>query len=191
MDMKQCSAGHFYDAERYSDCPYCGTGDSKVSTHPHVLEAESKLDVTAPADDRTQPIIGGSGLEDGVTEALDVVKTVRPVVGWLVCVEGPSYGHSYEIHKENNYLGRAAHMDICIPEDVSISRDSPMVITYDAASRSFFAGFMGGRSIVRLNGRPLLSTTEPKQGDVIELGKTKLMFVPFSSDTFDWNWSEE
>ena len=82
-------------------------------------------------------------------------------------------------------------MDICIPEDVSISRDSPMVIAYDATSRSFFAGFMGGRSIVRLNGRPLLSTTELKHGDVIELGKTKLMFVPFSSDTFDWNWSEE
>ena len=50
---------------------------------------------------------------------------------------------------------------------------------------------MGGRSIVRLNGRPLLATTELNRGDVIELGKTKLMFVPFSSDAFDWNWTEE
>ena len=187
MDMKQCSAGHFYYAERYSDCPYCGTGDSKVSTHPHVLEP----DVTSPADEKTEPAINLYAPEDGVTEALDAVKTVRPVVGWLVCVEGPSYGKSYEIHKENNYLGRAAHMDICIPEDASISRDSPMVVTYDATSRSFFCGFMGGRSIVRLNGRPLLATTELNRGDVIELGKTKLMFVPFSSDAFDWNWTEE
>lgn len=50
---------------------------------------------------------------------------------------------------------------------------------------------MGGRSIVRLNGMPLLSTTQLKRGDIIELGKTKLMFVPFSSDAFDWDWTQE
>ena len=156
-------------------------------------------DVTSPADEKTEPAINLYDPEGGVTEALDAVKTVRPVVGWLVCVEGPSYGKSYEIHKENNYLGRAAHMDICIPEDASISRDSPMVVTYDATSRSFFCGFMGGRSrkIVERHGasNPVnnRSTTITKSscGDVIELGKTKLMFVPFSSDAFDWNWTEE
>ena len=30
-----------------------------------------------------------------------------------------------------------------------------------------------------------------KHGDIIELGKTKLMFVPFSSDAFDWDWTQE
>lgn len=69
MDMKQCSAGHFYDAERYSDCPYCGTGDSKVSTHPHVLEP----DVTSPADEKTEPAINLYDPEGGVTEALDIM----------------------------------------------------------------------------------------------------------------------
>lgn len=77
------------------------------------------------------------------------------------------------------------------PAMPTISRDSPMVVTYDANSRSFYCGFMGGRSIVRLNGMPLLSTTQLKHGDIIELGKTKLMFVPFSSDAFDWDWTQE
>ena len=85
----------------------------------------------------------------------------------------------------------AAQMDIYIAGDATISRDSPMVVTYDANSRSFYCGFMGGRSIVRLNGMPLLSTTQLKRGDIIELGKTKLMFVPFSSDAFDWDWTQE
>ena len=29
-----------------------------------------------------------------------------------------------------------------------------------------------------------------QHGDIIELGKTKLMFVPFSSDAFDWDWTQ-
>ena len=189
MEMKQCSAGHFYDAERYQSCPYCGTGSAQVSTQPHVLAADD-LGETQPAQATdlgvTVPIAGG-----GETMPLDMVQKIRPVVGWLVCIEGPAMGHSYEIHKENNYLGRSAQMDICIPEDPAISRDSPVVVTYDANSRSFFCGFMGGRSIVRLNGMPLLATSPLKHGDRLELGKTKLMFVPLSGPDFDWNWAEE
>lgn len=190
MIMKQCSAGHFYDAERYNSCPYCGTREDKVSTYPNILKAENALDETAPAGSGTMPTCFDA--EEGeATVALNMSKQVLPVVGWLVCIEGPERGRSYEIHKENNYLGRSAQMDICIAEDASISRDSPMVVTYDANSRSFYCGFMGGRAIVRLNGMPLLSTTQLKHGDIIELGKTKLMFVPFSSETFDWDWTQE
>lgn len=183
MIMKQCSVGHFYDAERYDSCPYCGTNENKVHTQPNVIPVDNGLEPTVPVNPTT-------GFGGGETIGLDMSKEVRPVVGWLVCIEGPDRGRSYEIHKENNYLGRSAQMDIYIAGDATISRDSPMVVTYDANSRSFYCGFMGGRSIVRLNGMPLLSTTQLKHGDIIELGKTKLMFVPFSSDAFDWDWTQ-
>lgn len=186
MEMKQCSEGHFYDAERYNSCPYCGKGNDKASTHPRILQGENTVDETEPLTEA-----GSNAYNGDVTVAMDTLQDIRPVVGWLVCISGPSRGRSYEIHKENNYLGRSPQMDICISEDTTISRDSPMVITYDAYSRSFYCGFMGGRSIVRLNDMPLLATTALKRGDMIELGKTKLMFVPFSDETFDWDWSEE
>ncbi len=185
MIMKQCSAGHFYDAERYDSCPYCGTNpNDQIHTQPNVIPVDNGLEPTVPVNPAT-------GFGGGETIGLDMSKEVRPVVGWLVCIEGPDRGRSYEVHKENNYLGRSAQMDIYIAGDATISRDSPMVVTYDANSRSFYCGFMGGRSIVRLNGMPLLSTTQLKHGDIIELGKTKLMFVPFSSDAFDWDWTQE
>ena len=183
MIMKQCSAGHFYDAERYDSCPYCAT--NKVHTEPNVIQPSGDLDPTIPLNPTTGFTDGGE------TIGLDMSKEVRPVVGWLVCIEGPDRGRSYEIHKENNYLGRSAQMDVFIEGDATISRDSPMVVTYDANSRSFYCGFMGGRSIVRLNGKPLLSTTQINHGDTIELGKTKLMFIPFSSEAFDWDWTQE
>lgn len=31
MIMKQCSVGHFYDAERYDSCPYCGTNEARCT----------------------------------------------------------------------------------------------------------------------------------------------------------------
>lgn len=184
MIMKQCSAGHFYDAERYDSCPYCGTNEDKVHTQPNVIPVDNGLEPTVPVNPTT-----GFG---GETIGLDMSKEVRPVVGWLVCIEGPDRGRSYEIHKEKQLprpLGADGHLHRrrCPPSPAT----APMVVTYDANSRSFYCGFMGGRSIVRLNGMPLLSTTQLKRGDIIELGKTKLMFVPFSSDAFDWDWTRE
>ena len=43
MIMKQCSVGHFYDAERYDSCPYCGTNEDKVHTQPNVIPVDNGL----------------------------------------------------------------------------------------------------------------------------------------------------
>ena len=128
--------------------------------------------------------------DSGVTVPLDAGVEVRPVVGWLVCVDGPDRGRSYEIHNENNFVGRSSAMDINVEGDPGISRDKPVIITYDSRSRSFFCGFMNGRGVVRLNGTPLLSTTQLKTGDRIEISKTTLMFIPLCSDSFDWDWDK-
>lgn len=185
MDMKQCSAGHFYDAERYSSCPYCNKDYSPMNSEPHVVdrmfEEGSTIGVTRPMDDFTYQPIGDAGLTVPLMD-----PEFRPVVGWLVCVEGPDRGSSFEIHNENNYLGRSPSMDINIPGDKSISRDKPVVITYDNRLRSFFCGFLSGKALVRLNNIPLLSTTQLNRGDILEIGHTKLMFVPFCGEEFDW-----
>ena len=97
MIMKQCSAGHFYDAERYDSCPYCGTNEDKVHTQPNVIPVDNGLEPTVPVNPTT-------GFGGGETIGLDMSKEVRPVVGWLVCIEGPDRGRSYEIHKENNFF---------------------------------------------------------------------------------------
>ena len=182
MEMKQCAFGHFYDSSIYSECPYCGekTGNS---ADPHVIDRE---EVGA-----TLPLSGTQAAQDnGVTIPLDFNQEIRPVVGWLVCVEGPEKGRSYEIHNENNFVGRSDTMDINIQGDPGISRDKPVIITYDSPSRTFFCGFMNGRGVVRLNGKPLLSTTELKQWDIIEISKTQLLFIPLCGEKYDWDWQK-
>ena len=37
------------------------------------------------------------------------VRNPKPVVGWLVCVEGTNYGHSFCLYAGKNFVGRAYH----------------------------------------------------------------------------------
>ena len=65
MIMKQCSAGHFYDAERYDSCPYCGTNEDKVHTQPNVIPVDNGLEPTVPVNPTT-------GFGGGETIGLDM-----------------------------------------------------------------------------------------------------------------------
>ena len=180
MIMKQCSVGHFYDAERYDSCPYCGTNEDKVHTQPNVIPVDNGLEPTVPVNPTT-------GFGGGETIGLDMSKEVRPVVGWLVCIEGATKGTDYRIHSQNNYIGRSAKMDISIPEDSHISAENSAIIAYDNEDRTFYFGPGSGRNIVRVNGKPALSVEKIEAYDVLTIGTTKLLFVPLCGDRFDWN----
>lgn len=196
-EMVRCEkCGSFFDQEKSSACPYCKY--TMVSTG------------NATEDDGTQPITGATGAtagnkgdfypansdkrsatnDDGPTVAIWPVEELHcstdPVVGWLVCLSGNEKGRDYRIHADNNFIGRDRKMDICISGDETISRDKHAVIAYDNRDRVFYFAPGDGRSIVRLNGKAVLSTTEIKAYDKIELGKTELLFVPLCGEGFDW-----
>ena len=118
MEMKQCAFGHFYDASIYTQCPYCSDKTGNAS-EPNIISRE-ELSPTQPLEN-TRPET--AVYDSGVTVPLDAGVEVRPVVGWLVCVDGPDRGRSYEIHNENNFVGRSSAMDINVEGDPGISRD--------------------------------------------------------------------
>lgn len=110
-----------------------------------------------------------------------------PVVGWLVCIDGPSKGRDYRIHSQNNFIGRSRSMDICIEGDNTISSERSAVLSYDDMNRIFY--FAPGQSLnlVRLNGNALMMPMELHAYDELTIGKTKLLFVPLCGERFDWN----
>ena len=168
MEIRQCAFGHFYDASIYRQCPYCGEGNRRFS-EPLVIPRES---LEAPASPR----------ENGRQTA-----EIRPVTGWLVCLAGPNRGRSYELHSDNNFVGRGGVYDIDLERDVSISQGHPFVVTYDARDRAFYCGLMNGCDLVRLNSAPLLSTARMNARDRLTIGQTELLFVPLCGVDFDWN----
>lgn len=110
-----------------------------------------------------------------------------PVVGWLVCVEGPSKGRDYRIHSQYNNIGRARHMDICIEGDNAISAERAARLAYDDTTRTFFFAPDQGRNILRVNGKLIMAPVELHTYDVLTIGNSKLVFVPFCSERFEWN----
>ncbi len=111
-----------------------------------------------------------------------------PVVGWLVVVGGPGIGQFRPIFEGNNSLGRAADNRIPIDfGDDAISAEEQAYIRYDSAERSFlFVPNLAKTNVVSLNEKRPTGAVELAQMDVITMGRTQLVFVPFCGPDFDW-----
>ena len=114
------------------------------------------------------------------------VRNPKPVVGWLVCVEGTNYGHSFCLYAGKNFVGRASDMDICLKGDDSVSRTKHANITYEPKERQFFAQPGESHELFYVNDNVVLTSAELKDRAEISVGKTKLVFVPFCDSKYGW-----
>ena len=110
---------------------------------------------------------------------------LEPVVGWLVCIDGPLRGVDFRIHDGYNYIGREEG-DIHIHGDTQISRAKHAVISFYAKRQTFHVGPADGRNIIELNGEPVFSPMQMKSFDVVTVGSTKLMLVALCGEHFSW-----
>ncbi|MCG6861053.1 MAG: protein kinase [Chromatiaceae bacterium] len=94
------------------------------------------------------------------------------------------------IHTERNYIGRAPTMDIAVTGDPAISRDDHAVLSCNPKRHTFRLAPGDSRGIVYLNDEEVDSATELQPYDRIELGETKLLFVPFCGERFAWSADE-
>ncbi|MGD9731130.1 MAG: FHA domain-containing protein [Desulfamplus sp.] len=201
MTMKRCEQGHYYDSAKHSVCPSCGISDLNIgNTVPRRENPSAKStqmnrnerigyqdDIDSGATRRAGQSGSASPAEDGRTVGIVRKKTgIDPVVGWLVCVEGPDRGRDYQIRSEKNFIGRSPSMNISIQNDESISRENHAAVSYNPKNHSFKLHPGDSRGLVYLNNDDVDVPTVLKQYDVIELGQTKLMFVPFCGGQFQW-----
>lgn len=114
------------------------------------------------------------------------VSGFTPVVGWLVCIEGPDRGKDYRIRMGYNTIGRSPQNNISIAGDQKISRERHALIAFDDAECTFFVAPGNGMNLVRVNNKLLMVPTPVEAYDIVTVGSTKLMFVPLCSDKFSW-----
>jgi hypothetical protein len=137
----------------------------------------------ADADDapRTQLVRGKAKVERGSFDQ-------DPVVGWLVVVGGPGIGSYRPVFEGNNTIGRNSSQRIPIDfGDESISSEEQAYIRYDSSARSFlFVPNLAKTNVVSLNDKRPTGAVELNQMDVITMGRTQLVFVPFCGAEFDW-----
>lgn len=211
MNITRCNNGHFYDAEKYTQCPHCnggamvdgaaGTvqdnaGKTMPSTPPMGGVAPAGGAATKPSP--STPPMGGAkpSTPPANNEVDDIKKTVgifnaksggkQPVVGWLVCVEGPHYGEDFQIRMGRNFIGRANSMDIVLAKDNSVSRDKHSIIVYEPKGNLFIVQAGDSKELSYLNDSVILSPAELKPYDSLKIGACTLVFVPFCNDNFKW-----
>lgn len=111
--------------------------------------------------------------------------------GWIVVVEGPGRGASFTLHNGVSQIGRGEDQTVRLDfGDTSISRNNHAAVAYDDEQGKFYLGHGGKSNLVRLNGRPVLSTEEMTNGDQIRIGETTLKFVALCGEDFTWATSE-
>ena len=110
------------------------------------------------------------------------------VVGWLVAVEGPYRGKSFEIHHGNTYIGREEG-DIILKKDKAVSGSRQANTVYEERKNRFLLVAGQSTNLVYVDDEllPNSSHVELKPYSSIELGKSKFLFVPFCTDQFKWS----
>ena len=206
--MKQCPKGHIYDEKRSAECPYCqsngnsgfqpigGIGGGAAPDFPRTMPVtgaseDPTFPSTMPVDEQVPGYDMGGGNAGGmsVTVALDETPTgVSPVRGWLVAVDGDKAGVSYNIHGEQNSIGRGQKFDINLSFDKTVSSDGNAVIAYDSRNRNFFLSpVLGkGKNNVYHNDTMLLMPVKLNDYDKIQLGTTTYVFRSFCNEGFTY-----
>lgn len=69
-------------------------------------------------------------------------------------------------------------MDVALADDDTVSRESHALITYDVKHNTFSLSPRAGRGITYCNDEQVEMVRPLKAYDVIEVGKSRLLFLP-------------
>jgi len=187
MDLIKCPSGHFYDASTHDECPYCGVQSldldiesTMASPHANEPEESEKNPIEPKAPSLNFDVGKTMGMYQSTPDALE------PCVGWLVSVDGKCKGEDFRLHSEKNFIGRDASNDVALTSDEKISRKNHAVISFNPKKSNFKILPGDGRGLVYLNEEEVYSVQELNAYDVIEIGVTKLIFIPFCGEKFVW-----
>ncbi|MCR5162099.1 MAG: FHA domain-containing protein, partial [Lachnospiraceae bacterium] len=118
-----------------------------------------------------------------------------PIVGWLVAIDGPDMGRDFKLFADKNYIKRAQYGNVTTRDillnDETVSRNNHAVVAFYAATEQFFCAGGDARELFSLNNEPVLETRILKKGDILTVGKTKLMFVPFCGEMYHWGMNKD
>ena len=158
MKLTKCPNGHFYDADKHPECPYCNGG----------LEADSAI---------AQP---------GTAAEVDLAVPKGPVAGWLVVLDGVAKGRDLRLGIGRSFLGLDTDgTPVTLSADAPLSARQAAVV-YDAEKNAFTLLPGSSQELCYLGEDALLEPQPLTGGEVLRLGGAALQFVPFCGADFHW-----
>lgn len=156
-----CQNGHVFSKKRHGTvCPYCNM-ETATKEQKEVQRSKPPLE---------EELLG---------------KEIKPVCGWIVCIDGSQQGKDYQIIQGKNVIGRADDMDIQVPgKHISLRNHAVLVFDPQKKETVLLPGESSG--IVYLNGTVVCGPTVLNAYDEMVLGKSRFLFIPFCGDRFMW-----
>lgn len=181
-----CPSGHYYDANKYSSCPYCSGGGSQFSpttdpfaASPNMSPTEYPQDYGAGATTypdvnqmgHTLPpeAIAGFSADPGpVADNMGATTFISGGTGGVSSDETllPCVGWLVVIEGPNRGTDYRIHAgynyigrntgDICIKGDATISGERDSSITYVYQNRKFYIGHELGKNVLLVNNVPVM-----------------------------------
>jgi FHA domain len=131
------------------------------------------------------------GRMDELGDSGPKADVVQFPTGWLVITQGPGRGAAFALSQGVSQIGRGSDQTVALDfGDMAISRQNHAAVAYDASSHQFHIGHGGKSNLVRLNGKPLLTTEVLGDGDEIQIGETTLLVKVLCTPSFNWSASE-
>lgn len=160
---------------------------SSSSSEDSLLEEIKK--VTSDNDGKTVGFFSSgkaSQSSDEDDSSAVAMPSEEPVVGWLVCIDGPNIGQCFNIYAGKNSLGRSSNNRIVINKDRSISREKHSWIIYEPKHREFFAQPGESSGLTYVNDENIMQATKLEKWSTIDVGNTRLTLVPLCDSEFSW-----
>lgn len=176
MNYIKCPNQHYYDADVYSVCPQCSAGARNAQPVPGGGNKP-----TVWIDDKTT-ISFWTKTKNGSAAA----EKASPVVGWLVCTKGESYGQAYRLKVGQNFIGREENMDVCLAGEQTVSRFKHAIVVYEPVRNEFIALIGESSSLYYVNGSVVTTPITLKKNDRLKIGDAELMLIPCCDDSFTW-----
>ncbi|SFV68616.1 Conserved domain protein [hydrothermal vent metagenome] len=189
MPMIRCNANtHYFDNAKHSQCPFCMSqiGSNKNASNASTVQKttlESHKNI--PNNNNNKTIAPWQRKE--ILSNENIKPSIAPIVAWLVIIEGENRGQDFRVIPAINTIGRDKSNTIFIDiADYEISREKHCIIEFDVKNNQFY--LERGMSTTYLNNKrvggdgSLLNV-----GDIIEIGSTKMKFIPFCTEDFSWD----
>lgn len=191
MSIIRCEKGlHFYDDTKYDTCPHCQLQKDRMLKH--TMQEQMTVAMYSEEIPKLEEYVLQS--ENRKITANDYGRTVgyfSPVrgndyvTGWLVCIQGPEKGRDYRLHHGFNRVGRSMNMDIFVPDDPAISRETHCSIVYDARSNRFYA-VPGKGTLTYVNQELLEYQKTLNGGERLQLGDSCFEFIAYCREGHTW-----
>lgn len=154
---------------------------------PHVRGGQSPAPPPAPSQKRRTVFDsggddGGSGPvnfdgREGFAPSAGAAPKVligRRVVGWMVTFDNSPDGSSFVLREGRNAIGRSADCEVALPEDAMVSGSQPHAFVIWRSGRARI-GDNNSQNGTFLNDEDFIGQVEVKDGDVVRVGRTRLI----------------